>query len=76
MSQKHVQLFIGRVLTDEEFRRKFLNDRRGTLAGLREQGFELTGSEIDALIRTDRRLWPAASRMIHADLQRCSLRDD
>jgi hypothetical protein len=76
MSQKHVQWIIGRLLTDEELRLRFLDDRRGTLAVLRDQGFELTASEIDALLRTDRRLWPGASKLIDADLQRCSFRDD
>jgi len=76
MSQKHVQLIIGRLLTDEEFRLRFLDDRRGTLVAVRDQGFELTASEIDALVRTDRRLWPGASKLIDTDLQRCSFRDD
>jgi hypothetical protein len=76
MSQKYVQQIIGRLLTDEEFRLRFLDDRRGTLVVLRDQGFDLTASEIDALLRTDRRLWPGASRLIDADLQQCSLRDE
>ena len=47
---------------------------RDTLAELREQGFELTDDEIDALARSDAKAWPAMARRIHPRLQRCSLR--
>lgn len=49
MAQKNVQLIIGRVLTDEEFRADFLERPIATLASLRDQGFELTNIEVDAL---------------------------
>ncbi len=71
MSQKTVQLVIARLLTDEEVRRQFLNDPAGTLAEFHDQGFELTGDEIDALLETDRTLWASAAARIHPRLQRC-----
>jgi hypothetical protein len=46
MSQKTVQLIIGRILS---------------------------ASEVEALVRTDRRLWTDASSRIDPRLQRCSL---
>jgi hypothetical protein len=49
VAQKNVQLIIGRVLTDEEFRADFLERTDATLASLRDQGFELTNIEVDAL---------------------------
>jgi hypothetical protein len=74
MSQRTVQLVIGRLLTDEELRARFVERPRDTLAELREQGFELTDDEIDALARSDAKAWPAMARRIHPRLQRCSLR--
>jgi hypothetical protein len=76
MSQKTVQLIIGRLLTDDEYRRQFLRDRLGTLIALRDQGFDLTTAEIDGLIRTDSQLWTDAAARIDPHLQRCSLHDE
>jgi hypothetical protein len=73
MSQKTVQLLIGRIVTDEELRLRFVRQPLGTLTALREQGFELTTSEIEALVETDRQLWNSAAARIHPRLQRCSL---
>ena len=72
MSQKTVQLVIARLLTDEEVRARFLRDPLGTLTGFRDQGFELSGDEIDALLATDRELWTSAAARIDPRLQRCA----
>jgi hypothetical protein len=74
MSQKTVQLLIGRLVTDEELRDRFVERPLETLRELREMGFELTGDEIDALAHSDMKMWPAMARRIHPRLQRCSLR--
>jgi hypothetical protein len=74
VSQKTVQLVIGRLVTDEEFRARFVAQPVATLAALKDQGFELTNAEIDALVQSDRTLWPSAAKRIHPRLQRCSLR--
>jgi hypothetical protein len=74
MSQKTVQLVIGRLLTDEELRACFVERPLQTLTELRDQGFELTDDEIDALARSDAKMWPSMARRIHPRLQRCSLR--
>jgi hypothetical protein len=76
MSQKTVEWLIGRLLTDEECRGRFVDDPLGTLVAIRDQGFELTRSEIAALVRTDRRLWNEAAGRIDSHLQRCPLHDD
>jgi hypothetical protein len=73
MSQKTVQLIIGRVITDEDLRHRFIRNPGETIASLEELGFELTPSEVDALVQTDSKLWSAAARRIHPRLQRCRL---
>ncbi len=74
MSQKSVQLVIARLITDEDVRLQFLRDPLEVLTAFREQGFELTNDEMDALVLTDRELWAYAARRIHPRLQRCSFR--
>lgn len=76
MSQKIVQMIVGRLLTDEDFRLGFLGNPLEALSELIDQGFELTPGEVDALVRTDRTLWADAAARIDPDLQRCRLRDD
>lgn len=73
MSQKHVQLIIGQILTDEELRSLFLDAPLETLHTLRDRGFELTHGELDALTQTDRRLWQSGAKWLDARLQRCRL---
>ncbi len=74
MSQKTVQLVIGRLLTDEDLRLQFAGRPFETLAQLRERGFELTNDEIDALSRSDPKVWHSMARRLHPGLQGCSLR--
>ena len=74
MSQKTVRLVIGWLLTDEDLRLRFTERPRETLTDLREQGYEITPDEIEALVRSDPDVWPSMARRIHPRLQRCSLR--
>ena len=69
-------MIVGRLVTDEEYRLKFLRDPICALTTLRDQGVELTSDEIDALIRTDRTLWSDAAARIDPNLQRSSWRAD
>lgn len=73
MSQKTVEWLIGRLLTDEACRVRFVADPLGTLVAMRDRGFDLTRSEIAALVRTDRLLWNDAADRIDSHLQRCPL---
>ena len=57
MSQRTVEFLIGRLLTDEELRLRFVLDPFDTLAAWLNAGFELTASEIDGLIQTDTTVW-------------------
>ncbi len=73
MSQKTVQLLIGRIVTDEELRLRFVEHPLDTLTALRDQGFDLTNCEIEALVETDTHLWSSTAARIHPRLQRCRL---
>ena len=74
MAQKTVQFIIGRILTDEELREKFLVAPAETLSAFRESGLELTDAEIEALTNTDRELWRSGADWIDKRLQRCCLK--
>ena len=76
MSQRNVELLIGRPLTDEELRRRFLRRRSTPSTSLSEQGLELTRGEIDALVQTDVQLWGRVAAKLPSRLQRWSLRSD
>lgn len=76
MSQRNVELLIGRLLTDEELRHRFSQAPFETLAALADQGWELTRGEIDALVETDAHLWGRVAAKLPSRLQRCSLRSE
>jgi len=71
--QRTVQLIIGQILTDEEFRADFLERPIETLTALRDRGFELTNLEVEALAQTDPRLWDCGAAHVDPRLQRCRL---
>jgi carboxymethylenebutenolidase len=73
MSQRNVQLIIGRLVTDEELRRQFLHAPADTLVGLSERGWDLTNCEIEALLETDVQLWGRIAVRLPSRLQCCSL---
>ena len=74
MAYKTVQFIIGRILTDEELREKFLVSPADTLTSLRDDlGFDLTNTEIDAIAKTDPQLWESGPDWVDARLQRCPL---
>lgn len=55
MSQASVERVIGRLVTDEAFRRRFAADREELLRELVVQGFELTWCELEVLGQLDLR---------------------
>ena len=74
MSQRNVEILLGRLLTDEELRRSFARAPLETLTEFSEQGWELTRGEIDALVETDAHFWSRVAAKLPSRLQRCSLR--
>lgn len=53
MSQRNVERVIGRLVTDEAFRRRFTADPTATLAGVAGDGMELNDCERRALAALD-----------------------
>jgi Ribosomally synthesized peptide prototyped by Frankia Franean1_4349. len=53
MTHRNVETLIGRLATDPGLRRRFAEDPDGTLQELRDEGFELTRVELEALASTD-----------------------
>jgi hypothetical protein len=76
MSQKHVELLIGRLLTDEDLRDAFTRAPFETLADYLQQGWDLSRGEIDAFIQTDLGFWTAAAAQLPSRLRRSSLQSE
>jgi len=72
--QRSVEVLVGRLITDEEFRRAFRRDPRGTLQVAAEWGLELTACELQALVSADHRMWDRFAEEVDARLQKASLR--
>ena len=73
MAQKSVEVLIGKLATDEEFRARFAADREGTLAGFTASGHELTACEKAALLSTDVASCEEFAAAIDPRLQKASL---
>ena len=73
MAQRIVEMVIGRLITDEEFRARFSNDPATTLVALCDLGFELSRTEIAALVNTNRSIWQTAADALDPRLQKASL---
>ena len=76
MSQRLIELLIGRLITDERFRAEFLDDPENTLQGLCERGLELSRTEMAALINTDPALWSRTADAIDPRLQKVSFQKE
>jgi hypothetical protein len=74
MTQKSVEIVIGRLATDEALRAAFIRDPRRTLRQLDEAGLELSPVEIDALLSTPVDLFDALANLVHPRLQKAHLR--
>jgi putative modified peptide len=70
VSQRNVELMIGRLVTDEAFRATFLRDPAAALRQIIEWGYELTSLEVAALVATDPGLWSRTAEHIDLRLQK------
>lgn len=74
VTQRSIEMVIGRLVTDEEFRQTFLKDPHQALSDLLERGTHLTQSEITALVATNSDLWDRVAEQIDERLQKASLK--
>ena len=73
MAQRIVEMLIGRLITDEQFREDFLRDAPRVLHALFERGLELSRTEMAALINTDPSIWARTADAIDPRLQKVNL---
>ena len=76
LAQRIIEMLIGRLITDEDFRSEFLDHPEATLIDLSERGMELSRMEIAAVLNTDRSLWARTADAIDPRLQKASLRSE
>ena len=74
MSQKNVEIIVGKLATDEDFRRLFQSDPDRTVRELMDRGTELTHSEVAALLSTDARVFDRVAESLDPRLQKASLK--
>lgn len=70
---RSVEILIGRLVTDDAFRKEYRRDPHATLAAVVQLGLELSASEARALIRTDQSLWDRVAGEIDPQLRKASL---
>ena len=73
MSQANVEKIIGRLVTDEGFRRRFASDPAGTLRQLAECGCDLTWCEQRAIGSIDSEALARFADIVDPRIQRCDL---
>jgi hypothetical protein len=74
MGQRSVEILIGRLVTDEELRRRFVADPRETIRLEQLRGLELTAAEVDALLASPMALWERLAAAFDPRLQKASLK--
>jgi hypothetical protein len=75
LAQRIIELLIGRLITDEDFRLEFLANPEGTLASLCESGLSLTRTEIAALVNTDPTVWARTAEALDPRLWKATLKN-
>ena len=76
MAQRSIEVFIGRLVTDEGFREAFVTNAAAALRRFIDAGHELTPVEIAALLATRADLWERVADRIDPRLQKAALLSD
>ena len=75
MSQRNVEIVIGKLVTDEALRWEFRRRPASALLRLAEHGFALTNAEADAILGLDLTALERFVGTLDERLQKASLRD-
>ena len=76
MSQKNVEIVIGKLATDEALRTQFTRDPTATLRQLGEAGLELSSGEMKALLEMPAALLNVLASWVHPRLQKVAFKKD
>lgn len=74
MSQANVERIVGRLVTDEDFRRAFHEGPERVVRSLAERGCELTRAEVETLVALDPVTLDQFADALDPRLQKASLR--
>jgi hypothetical protein len=74
LSQRSIELLIGRLVTDEAFRNSFVQDSVSALGVFMQSGHELTAVEIEALTTSGGAFWDEIAERIDPRLQRIAFK--
>ena len=74
MGQRSIEILIGRLVTDEELRQRFVAEPRETVRLAQQSGLELTAAEVDALLASPVALWERLAAALDPRLQKASLK--
>jgi len=74
VTQKSVEILIGKLASDEELRARFRRDRRAAIRSLEREGLELTTLEITSLIAAEAEAFERLADALDPRLQKASLK--
>lgn len=72
MAQRSIELFIGRLITDEGFREAFIHNPGAAIRIFVDAGSELTTVEVAALLATRADVWDRVADEVDPRLQKAS----
>jgi len=73
MGQRSVELLIGRLVTDDGLRRRFVVKPLETIRLARQGGLELSTTEVEALLVSPVALWAVLTVALDPRLQKARL---
>jgi len=74
VTQKSVEILIGKLASDEDLRARFRRDRRAAIRSLEREGLELTTLEIASLSAAEADAFDRLADALDPRLQKASLK--